>query len=405
MKNKRFSESGQAIILIILGIVGILAFTALAIDGGRLYLERRNVQNAADNSALASVLALCTGDPDLVTPALTVAAQNGYNNSGANSVTLYNPPATGPYTGDPNYVEVVIDSTIDPGFLHIFEIFTGPMTVKGRAVGYCKPETQGGDGNAIFAYSDWCQNTIDYGGSYTWIDGGIHTNNDMHVGGSTALITGYLSYVTSVDAPEDKITFDPPPPANPVQTSHKEYPLELDIVEFAPGGAYADAAAARGEYYFCNTTINTGWLEDEGLLVDGVLQPGLYYTSDDISLSSNGITGNGVTFVARDQIQFSTSEDNLEPYDIPGGILAFTDIERSGGAQCSVAGIKLSGSSHIWGGIIFAPNALIEMSGASDVAHYGAIIGFNVALNGSNIEIHYDQNYFPPKPPSVELAE
>ena len=42
MNAYKSSERGQALVLIVLGMVVMLGFTALAIDGGRLYTERRH---------------------------------------------------------------------------------------------------------------------------------------------------------------------------------------------------------------------------------------------------------------------------------------------------------------------------------------------------------------------------
>ncbi len=50
------SQKGQALILIAFGIVALIGFTALAVDGGRVFSDRRNAQNAADTSALAAAL-------------------------------------------------------------------------------------------------------------------------------------------------------------------------------------------------------------------------------------------------------------------------------------------------------------------------------------------------------------
>jgi len=49
------AESGQAIVLVALGMIGLLAFMVLAIDGGRFYQQRRRAQNAADMSALGGL--------------------------------------------------------------------------------------------------------------------------------------------------------------------------------------------------------------------------------------------------------------------------------------------------------------------------------------------------------------
>src|SRR5450830_1091808 len=51
--QKSKSESGQILVLLAVGFVALLAFVALAIDGGSVYLDRRSAQNAADAAALA----------------------------------------------------------------------------------------------------------------------------------------------------------------------------------------------------------------------------------------------------------------------------------------------------------------------------------------------------------------
>ena len=56
MKPKS-QERGQALILIAFAAIGLFAFTALAIDGSRVFSDRRHAQNAADTAALAAALA------------------------------------------------------------------------------------------------------------------------------------------------------------------------------------------------------------------------------------------------------------------------------------------------------------------------------------------------------------
>ena len=82
------SERGQALILIAFGIIALIGFTALAIDGGRAFSDRRNAQNAADTAALAAALANTKGDP-YDTAGYQRAASNGYDDNGTtNDVTV-----------------------------------------------------------------------------------------------------------------------------------------------------------------------------------------------------------------------------------------------------------------------------------------------------------------------------
>jgi Flp pilus assembly protein TadG len=51
-------ERGQVMILVVFGIVGFVVIAGLAIDGGRLHAQRRQVQNASDAAALAGARAV-----------------------------------------------------------------------------------------------------------------------------------------------------------------------------------------------------------------------------------------------------------------------------------------------------------------------------------------------------------
>ena len=53
-------KKGQALVLVALVLVALIALVGLAVDGGRLYALRRQVQNAADAAALAGARELAT---------------------------------------------------------------------------------------------------------------------------------------------------------------------------------------------------------------------------------------------------------------------------------------------------------------------------------------------------------
>ena len=48
------SERGQSLLLFLVLLPMLLAFTGLVVDGGNAYAQKRKVQNAADASALAA---------------------------------------------------------------------------------------------------------------------------------------------------------------------------------------------------------------------------------------------------------------------------------------------------------------------------------------------------------------
>lgn len=94
-------QKGQAIVLVVIAMLALLALMGLAIDGGRQYTARRQVQNAADAAALAGTrelaLAISKCPPD--SPAtvdakvrdavLAFARQNGVQN-GVNGIVRAN---------------------------------------------------------------------------------------------------------------------------------------------------------------------------------------------------------------------------------------------------------------------------------------------------------------------------
>ena len=53
MKTKPSSERGQALVLIALAFLVLIGFTALAIDGGMTYSDRRISQAVSDSASLA----------------------------------------------------------------------------------------------------------------------------------------------------------------------------------------------------------------------------------------------------------------------------------------------------------------------------------------------------------------
>jgi len=61
-QRKTAGESGQTLVIVAVLLLGLLAISALVLDGGNIYLQRRRMQNAADAGALAGVRALAVGE-------------------------------------------------------------------------------------------------------------------------------------------------------------------------------------------------------------------------------------------------------------------------------------------------------------------------------------------------------
>jgi Flp pilus assembly protein TadG len=85
-------DGGQILVIFALALTAIVAMTGLVLDGGSTFVQRRNMQNVADNAALSAAYAygMGGGTSGAQTSARSTAASNGFNDgTGGVSVTLF----------------------------------------------------------------------------------------------------------------------------------------------------------------------------------------------------------------------------------------------------------------------------------------------------------------------------
>jgi hypothetical protein len=159
--NKRMkdrSQSGQALVLFALFLVGLLAVLALVLDGGNLYLRRRRMQNAADAGALAGVRVLAVNG----TNAAAIAAAQNY-------ACTRNGATTCDVTISGSGLTVIAHSSVATTFARVLGIMA--MPIQARAVAMFGPISETG-GAAPIAIRDF---NYQFGSTYTiWDD-----NKDM----------------------------------------------------------------------------------------------------------------------------------------------------------------------------------------------------------------------------------
>ncbi len=134
MKARLHSDSGQTLIWFALSLVVLLGIAALAIDVGRLYGERRRMQNAADAAALAGAHELCQGRSDA--EAVAMATDYAIARNGAQWATPI--PSVGT-------TEKGMDVTVGETVNNVFAIFlnANSTTVSAHAKARCE-KTQTG---------------------------------------------------------------------------------------------------------------------------------------------------------------------------------------------------------------------------------------------------------------------
>lgn len=361
-------------------LLAILGIAALALDGGNVYRERGHLQNAADSAAMAAAYEACTGGLNPVGVGTSIATANGYVDNGTTVSVVVAPEAS--------FWRATIGAGNETFFGRLFGL--GRLDTSATALAGCS--LGGANGYAIFAGSTNCGDiTLDWPGSNTAVKGKVHSNDQVKVGGSGNSVTG------------DATLVDPggTPGAIPWSTDGVVgWPVSYDILDFlrlAQGGNGSVEAAtlAAGDIY----VYVPGKLDLGDYAVGGVIPDGVYVAGQELVVSDSNLSGN-VTLVSaptssngdKGTIDFSGSDLHLTPYW--KGLLAFSDGRMNDTAtsldNCVFPAVKMAGSNTTWEGVVYAPRGMIEYSGSSNSTVNGSLIGNTVKLNGSDLNIAYE---------------
>jgi Putative Flp pilus-assembly TadE/G-like len=141
---RRDRQAGQALYVTAVSLVVLMGFLGLGIDMGALRYEKRLQQTAADAAALAGANNI--GHGGITVGAQNASAADGFADNGGGQVSscgssaavgticvqINNPPASGPHSGNPNYVEALVSAVHSTYFMRIFGVTK--ETVSARAV-------------------------------------------------------------------------------------------------------------------------------------------------------------------------------------------------------------------------------------------------------------------------------
>lgn len=402
--NKK-SEKGQIFVLLVLMIIGLLAIVGLAVDSARIFIERRRVQNAVDNAALAGSLEYCIGGTktSATAKARAVLTSYGYGSSGTIGYT-----DSDPSTDDDYVISVDLSTTIDPILIQI--IYTGDVGASARAAAFCKMEQATVFNHAAYSLPGCSGDTISITGSAVKIGGGFHSNGDAKVnaGGAGAQITGSSSYSGGFSSNNATYT-----DSSPTSSSVQNPPLPYSLANFTGSAVntspspdtVTDSYGDTRNYYDVShlgpnkatyaEMQNAGYIDGSGNIL-----PGVYYMDTEFDL--NGPIYGYATFVAGGDIKFKGTGGDLKPY-YDNLLLAYSN---NGGGNCNNDGISFSGSSNVFEGMLYAPYGTVSMSGASNgVTIEGLIVAMKIKIAGSSNTINYNPIYEPPPAPTVEIAE
>ena len=461
MKASKFpKEHGQALVIIAFAAVALFAFAALAIDGGRVFSDRRHSQNASDTSVLAAALAKIRGG-NWQTMGLTRAAENDYDDADPETEVYVLScggalPKTSdgvqveckglPAGADPNqYIVVHIKSVVHTTFARVIGRYT--ITNHTDAVSRAtEPDiTNWYDGYGIASTHQGCwpnSNSIpfDLGGSSTTFVNGAGVlvsavcpgDNSINVSGNPSLdtTTGVCapgtnslpsSDLDNLGSPGLQSTCNVPPP--------DYYTLPPDP-ECKNAGTIDEKPKGSGTWIATPGKFTSTFPDVKGGQAKVILQKGIYCLQNGIKLGAGweittDLNGNKAHDGAGEGVFFYVSGGDVE---FNGGAFAFLHAISSTTNSSwepylnylmyipptNKAEVHITGSSgSVFTGTILAPSSKVTLQGSTDnlggnVTLDSQIIADIVKITGNtDLTIVYNEsnNAKTPTNPGIQLIE
>lgn len=412
------SERGQALILLVMAVVGLLGFTALAIDGGMVYADRRHAQNASDAASLAGggVTALFMEnsyvvwedfdcDDYRVQQAMIKGKEAAISRAGSNDfgIDMNMADSNGVETECVDnldngsfvdkYIDIRTEITMQTRTAFVHFVYNGPLINTVEAVTRIRPNTTLAFGNAIVSTSSLCDGndggvTFDGGGGGTIRvnGGGIFTNSCLESNGGPKVEVndGNIGYVTDYEPPSSSGYMSPEPQQSSVKMPKMSVQSQVDCsslpVRSVPPGL--------------SDPLEPGRYDRIRLTGGGhmILKPGLYCISDEFTANNGELEGYGVTIYMQGG-DFSTSGNvniNLSAppstckVDTPGvcppaipGMLIYMAEGNQG-----VVTLQGDSESH-YTGTVYVPSGTIDVGGSSSL-----LPTVNTQLVGDTVKVH-----------------
>lgn len=421
MNIYRKHEKGQIVVLLALAIVGLLGFTALAIDVGMVFSDRRYAQNAADASALAGAQASSKmietigmknyeWNCSTLNANISASYSAGIARAGTNDFVIAQDADLGTPGHDHGIkitcnqagkyldVFVMLSRVTSTSFAQLF--YGGQMRNTVSSITRVWPGVPAGNGSNLVSLSKDCGNNI----------GGIlfSGNTEVSIRGTWSNSCIEAKSNTDVTVSPGSVDYHAGSYAvgftNPVPVPHTEYHPMTDATLPSPGAKCASASIdPYNDLKNAQGTIDPGNYRDWDFKGDVVLNPGLYCVSGTVSMNSNvGLTGNGITIFytgtsftingkQNGTLAAPNSPSNPPVNNAVEDLLIYTP-------KGTAADIKINGTSGSYiGGTIYAPSSLVFIAGnataADPMTMTSSIIGYDIDLTGTSyLSMTYDED-------------
>jgi len=392
----------------------LLGFMGLALDASYLYYHKRSMQTAADAGAIAGALELLrgtvgtggsasSGGSRVTAAAKNDTALNGFTDAqGGVTVTVNNPPLSGPSAGNSAFVEVIISQAQGTWFMRA--LGTNSATVAARAVA----NSGGNSPGCVYTLNRNTGNSDGFfiGGTASATSKcGVYSNSGFRAVGGGCVNAPFVSYVDTysngtsctpnvsagvpfVDPMQGRFTM----PFNPASYTcdQTDFRVSSGTNVQIPSGVYCGGISIGG------STASVNFTGGSYILVGG----GLKVTS------SAAITGTGVTFF--DTCAPGCGGNNYSPISLNGsgtvnlsaptgasdpfkGLLFYQDPRVTWAANNGT--IITGGTNSVFDGILYFPTTDLTYGGNSSSTGgtdgYTTLVGYNITVNG-NSQINAD---------------
>jgi hypothetical protein len=430
LKKHMSSERGQTTVLLALAFIALLGFTALAIDGGMLYANRRHMQNATDAASLAggSAVAMYLENHYVVysdwscSDARVIRSQINATNGG--EITAIRSASVNDYTIDADivdkngvdtdcqngydngswierYIDVktFITSDTPTAFAHF--VYNGPLRNTVEAITRVKPRIPLAFGNAIVALGMDCQDSgIEFDGSsdVEVTGGGIFSNSciDTQGGVGVTVYGGHDITCRTANCYDDhgsSGTISPSPEEGMGRALPREsYAVPTpDCGSLPYHGNYNDDGTIESGRYD-RIRIQNG---------DHVFQPGLFCVSGEITINGGTAAGSDITLYLTSGDYSSSGNatisitappvrncgDPCKTHNGLPGILIYLAEGNTGEAAL------LGNEDSNYLGLVYAPDGSIQAGGTSSTmtSVRTQLIAHDVKIHGNtNVVINFD---------------
>ena len=398
-KRFRNAQDGQALVVTGLAIVVLMLVAGLGVDVSYLLYQRNQMQKAADAAAIAGAVTRVYGG-NYVTAGRNDSTANGFTHgSNGITVTINNPPQSGPFNGDNNYVEAIVAQPQPAFFMRVGGFNT--VNVAARAVASAAGNANG----CIYVMDPSDFDTFTATGTTTASSAcGIFVNSNNAAAfkdnGGACTITSGVTIVGNVDVDAC---------STPAQSAFK-----TGVAPLSDPLSYLANPTCPGCQHFNNIHLNKNGTLSPGIYDGGIqinagisvtLNPGLYVLcGGGLKMSGGSISGTGVMFYNTDGSN-AMCHNNAPAYgsiDVEGvtnstliasntntnntyaGVLFFDDRQAATYAN-NPKNIFTGNASDNFTGAFYFPASSLQYSGGNSQAAYTIVVAWQFTINGNAI--------------------